>query len=98
MIQITVREFRANLSKYLKTPCQVLSHGVPIASIVPTGKLDIPPVPKKIVKDVVKLEKAINNAAGEWKAAPTQVTESKTFWYMGKKYEVDEFGNEKEVK
>lgn len=95
MIQVTVREFRNNLAKYLRMPCQVLSHGVPIASIVPTGKLDIPPMPKKIEKEVRKVEKAMDNAVGDWKE-PTQ--EPKYIWVNGHKWEVDEFGNEKLIK
>lgn len=95
MINVTVREFRNNLAKYLRTPCQVLSHGVPIASIIPTGKLDIPPIPKKIEKEVRKVEKAIDNAVGDWKE-PTQAP--KYIWFKGHKFEVGEFGNERRVK
>lgn len=120
MIQVTVRQFRTNLAKYLKVPCQVLNHGIPIASIVPVNTTY---TSQEIsIKEAKKVEKLIDKLAGDWDepramgtagptatahamadqgARPEEVIKyegSKVFWFGGKKYLVDDNGNEKEVK
>jgi hypothetical protein len=73
MITVDINVFRKDLKKYLSTPCQVTRYGTPIASIVPTGALEIPPIPKKIKKDMVKLEKILDEVAGT--ATPAYTTQ-----------------------
>ena len=94
MINIDIAVFRKNVKKYLAVPCQVTRYGTPIASIVPTGKLATPPIPQKVEREIKKQEKAMASAAGTWEAED----QPKTFWFNGKKYLVDENGNETEVR
>lgn len=38
MKQVSVREFRKNLSLYLQEPCTITSRGAIIATVVPAGR------------------------------------------------------------
>jgi len=105
MKQIPLREFQLHATKYLKElPLTLTQYNKSIASVIPIGepkvsfKSQMDVKKKEVFKDVpspTQVFKPMN--LPEPKNDRMMKTEVKTFWFGGKKYEVDEYGNEKEI-
>lgn len=77
-------------------PITLTRYDKPVASIIPVGQgyLEQPKVATSITINPKELKRVLKPNAV---VRVDNVVKPKTFWYLGKQYQVDEDGNEKEV-
>ncbi|MFA5036087.1 MAG: hypothetical protein WC479_02830 [Candidatus Izemoplasmatales bacterium] len=105
-MNVTVREFCLRPGKYLSSlPVELTRYGSVVAILQTPDKIskkNSESISEKKLEIFNDLKSEVPNVVPmgipEPKNSEMKQAEVKTFWYQGKKYFVDEFGNEKEAK